>query len=93
MRCPHCENEIPGTVCDACRTVTPDEGAYCMGCGALLDKGDERASRDDGDLDLENRMLCPDGTCIGIVVDGVCTECGKKLKDLKEGSEEERDSS
>jgi hypothetical protein len=24
----------------------------------------------------ENRELCPDGNCLGIVVDGVCNVCG-----------------
>jgi len=27
----------------------------------------------------EERVLCPDGGCIGIIEDGICTECGKKV--------------
>jgi len=31
------------------------------------------------DPDWENRKLCPDGNCIGIIgSDGLCKECGKK---------------
>jgi hypothetical protein len=31
------------------------------------------------ELDLENRQLCPDGACIGVIgPDGRCRECGKK---------------
>jgi hypothetical protein len=26
-------------------------------------------------------VLCPDGTCTGIIVDGKCTECGKPHKE------------
>jgi hypothetical protein len=56
-----------------------------MACGAPLKEGLERVSQheelleDDGELDLENRVLCPDGTCTGIIVDGKCTECGRRV--------------
>jgi len=55
-----------------------------MYCGSVL--GLEEAAGeeprpvyadDDEDLDLDNRVLCPDGSCTGIIVDGRCTECGK----------------
>jgi hypothetical protein len=37
------------------------------------------------DLDLENRRLCPDGACIGVIgPDGRCRECGRK--DLTPGA-------
>ena len=30
------------------------------------------------DLDLENRQLCPDGSCTGVIGDdGRCRECGR----------------
>jgi hypothetical protein len=30
------------------------------------------------ELDLENRQLCPDGSCTGVIGDdGTCKECGK----------------
>ena len=41
---------------------------------------------EDDELDLENRVLCPDGTCTGIVVGGRCTVCGRSPADAeKEG--------
>jgi hypothetical protein len=34
----------------------------------------------DGPLDLESRILCPDGSCIGVIgPDGRCKECGAVL--------------
>ena len=31
------------------------------------------------DIDWENRVLCSDGNCIGVIgPDGLCKECGKK---------------
>jgi len=30
-------------------------------------------------FDLDDRVLCPDGNCTGIIIDGKCTECGKAL--------------
>ena len=35
---------------------------------------------DDGDADWENRTLCSDESCIGVIgPDGRCKECGKPL--------------
>jgi len=79
MKCPYCEKEIPGKSCPDCGAAMPEEARYCMQCGALLDYADESNSTngEEADLDFENRVLCPDGNCTGIIVDGKCTECGK----------------
>ena len=83
MKCPHCDKEIPGTPCPNCGEPVFEGANYCMACGAPLKEGMERVSHheevleDDGELDLESRVLCPDGTCTGIIVDGKCTECGR----------------
>ncbi|MCP4449739.1 MAG: hypothetical protein GY811_31070 [Myxococcales bacterium] len=38
---------------------------------------DESAALDEQPGDFENRRLCPDGACIGVVgLDGTCSECG-----------------
>jgi hypothetical protein len=38
----------------------------------------EQEEADDGDLDWENRTLCVDESCIGVIgKDGRCKECGK----------------
>jgi hypothetical protein len=54
------------------------ESIYCLNCGAhLVEAGAEDSAGQDDDFDLEDRILCPDGTCTGIIVDGKCTECGR----------------
>lgn len=47
-----------------------------MICGVPL-KEEKTGPSAQEDFDPENRILCPDGTCTGIIVDGKCTECGK----------------
>jgi len=49
-----------------------------MQCGTLLEQqhSESPADQDDG-IDLDDRILCPDGTCTGIIIDGRCSECGK----------------
>jgi hypothetical protein len=81
--CPHCSQEIPGTVCPLCGETTPASGRFCMKCGSsLLEPGPAPLDEDD-ELDLENRVLCPDGTCTGIVVGGKCTVCGKRFAEAE----------
>ena len=85
MKCPHCEKEIPGSPCPGCgESVYDDDANYCMACGIPLKESVPPVSRDesfpdddDEDIDFDDRELCPDGTCTGIMVDGRCTECGK----------------
>lgn len=56
------------------------ESQYCMNCGiSLVERQDDSLEEDDG-FDFENRVLCPDGTCTGIIIDGRCVECGKPFK-------------
>jgi len=35
------------------------------------------SQEEDGAVDIENRILCSDGNCIGVVENGVCKLCGK----------------
>lgn len=45
---------------------------------------DESAAADDDPLDLESRVLCPDGNCIGVIgPDGRCKECGMALPEAE----------
>ena len=48
------------------------------------DDGDEEmgvASETSDDSDWENRQLCSDGNCIGVIgPNGRCKECGKRFK-------------
>jgi predicted amidophosphoribosyltransferase len=78
MECPNCHQKISGKECSSCNKEIPEESLYCMYCGADLEMK-VASSRDEEDFDFENRILCPDGTCTGIIVDGKCTECGKTV--------------
>jgi len=80
LKCPHCEKPIPGVSCPECGLETPEGGRYCMSCGALLIVTEEDPVENGDGFDLENRELCPDGACTGIVVEGRCTECGRAVK-------------
>ena len=95
MKCPNCEKEIAGKACPDCGSTMPEEAKYCMECGSLLVEyeDDANSAEFEDDLDFENRVLCPDGTCTGIIVDGKCTECGKPLagNDAAAGTEENGD--
>jgi hypothetical protein len=44
------------------------------------DKPAEDEPEDDGPLDLDRRILCPDGACIGVIgPDGKCKVCGTPM--------------
>jgi hypothetical protein len=83
MKCPHCNQEISGKVCPECGSDTPLESLYCMNCGISLEEEQEEGIEKDNGFDFENRVLCPDGTCTGIIIDGKCVECGKPFKKKK----------
>jgi len=80
MQCPICKAKIPGLICERCGEETPENARYCMHCGnPLTEEGVGSVDVDTEDeFDIENRVLCPDGTCTGIIVNGRCTECGKE---------------
>ncbi len=80
MECPHCHKEIPGKSCSGCGAVVPLESHYCMQCGAYLEDVAEDTPEQDEGFDLDSRILCPDGSCTGIIINGKCTECGKPYK-------------
>jgi DNA-directed RNA polymerase subunit RPC12/RpoP len=80
MECPHCHQEILTSKCPACGGNILIEGRYCMSCGVKLEERSEEVIVDDNGFDPENRILCPDGTCTGIIIDGRCIECGKPFK-------------
>jgi hypothetical protein len=72
MKCPNCDFEISGVVCEACGEETPQGSLYCYKCGAEIE------IEEGGTLDLENRILCSDETCTGVINEkGFCGVCGK----------------
>ncbi|MBW1806300.1 MAG: hypothetical protein JRJ06_08045 [Deltaproteobacteria bacterium] len=77
MECPHCHEEIQGIECPDCSAITPLEGKFCMHCGISLAREVGDAADEEGGFDLGDRILCSDGTCTGIIIDGRCIECGK----------------
>ena len=87
MKCPNCDTEIPGTSCPECGTVSPEDAKYCMECGVSLEAELDDTSDEENVFDLDDRILCPDGTCTGIMVDGKCTECGKTLEEVEKSEE------
>ena len=89
MKCPHCEEEIPGTPCPECGKIVFADANYCSACGIPLKESAKAVHQgknffdhdDEEDIDFDNRVLCPDGTCTGIIVNGRCSECGKVVGD------------
>ncbi len=86
MKCPHCAGDIPGEICPACKGELPAASKYCCWCGeSLAEKGTSAASEggmtaggDEDSIDFAKRLLCSDGSCIGVIgPDGRCKECGK----------------
>jgi uncharacterized OB-fold protein len=68
---------MPGKECPNCGTVVPSESLFCMDCGYKLKTEKKDIDESPDEYDLENRTLCPDGTCTGIIINGRCTECGQ----------------
>ena len=60
-----------------------------MECGVSLVEEVEDTFEDDNGFDLGDRVLCPDGTCTGIIVDGRCSECGKTPDEVKKQEEQQ----
>ena len=87
MKCPHCDKEIPGISCRQCSATTPEGSNYCMACGASVGQEPEEVFEGDNGFDFDNRVLCPDGACTGIIIEGRCTECGIKPGDEEKLSE------
>ena len=81
MRCEDCSREIDVVVCGACGRSVLRLGPFCCHCGGRLeDEGGAFAEvgQQTGELDFSSRVLCSDGTCIGVIDEqGICKVCGK----------------
>ena len=76
LACESCGYEPRNKTCPACAENIMTWAKFCPLCG---EKQKEEARLSNGDpFDMENRRLCPDGNCIGIIgADGRCVICGK----------------
>lgn len=75
MQCPHCGGDLTLAACPHCGGETLPDGNFCCQCGASLET--------EAPPDLANRVLCPDGACIGILNDqGECSVCGFAYKEV-----------
>jgi hypothetical protein len=96
MKCPHCEQALTERSCPHCHAAIVDVGPYCSYCGRRLNAeaagaaepaatGEATAAavnEEMADPDWENRVLCSDGNCIGVIgPDGHCKVCGKPLQE------------
>jgi len=74
MICEKCAQKAETFVWSHCNTDIVKLGPYCYMCGGALTA---ISQEEDGAVDIENRILCSDGNCIGVVENGVCKLCGK----------------
>ena len=93
-RCKECGKEYEGSLPEMSpsdnetRSVTDDtetrsvtEAEEPPSAASDVDEAEEAPKPLDPDDEWENRVLCSDGNCIGIIgPDGKCKECGKPLK-------------
>ncbi|AEB08593.1 hypothetical protein [Desulfobacca acetoxidans] len=80
MKCPHCGGDWKMQICPQCGGETLPEGKFCCHCGAELEV--------ELPPDLANRILCPDGACIGILNEkGECSVCGMAYKAVLESEQ------
>lgn len=79
MLCEQCGKELGTTTCGRCGAVVLRLGLFCYSCGNELGRV-ESANREAAaeDIDFSSRILCSDGTCIGVIDEkGICKVCGK----------------
>lgn len=82
MKCPNCQADLPSRECPECHKSIPKAGKFCAYCGEEVEPHESSSRSDEEGLDFSKRVLCSDGTCIGVINEqGVCSECGKPPED------------
>jgi hypothetical protein len=77
MICPHCGKPLGDKICPSCGSGIFKESSFCHRCGASLGVSPAGPTAEE-DIDFSKRILCSDGTCIGVVDEkGICKVCGK----------------
>jgi hypothetical protein len=86
MKCSHCGQPLSGRICPSCASEILEESLFCHRCGVKLeDSAPELSSIAEEGIDFSKRILCSDGTCIGVVNEkGICKVCGKRYTEEKE---------
>jgi len=82
MKCPHCGKILGQRICPSCQGEILEESLFCHRCGAkVTPSAPETPSSGDDPIDFSNRVLCSDGSCIGVVNEqGICKVCGKPYR-------------
>jgi len=74
MLCEKCAGETESITCTHCGKEVARLGPYCYLCGNELKVHTDQQEEND----FSDRILCSDGSCIGIIDEkGFCRECGK----------------
>ena len=82
LTCETCGQILTSLECKKCQGHNLPDAQYCCYCRASLteeapQKKPDKKSKGDT-YDLDNRVLCSDESCIGIINErGVCTDCGQ----------------
>ena len=78
MLCEKCGSETESITCNHCGNVITKLGPFCYLCGQKFVEAEPALPKaEDEQVDFDDRVLCSDGACIGVVEKGVCKECGK----------------
>ena len=78
MICEKCGQETETIKCPRCGEMVLRLGSFCYQCGSELKAVAAELPEYPGDLDFSKRVLCSDGTCIGVInEEGICKVCGK----------------
>jgi hypothetical protein len=79
MKCPHCQQSLGEKYCPACNSAVLEDSLFCHRCGVPINASPSISqSGEKEENDFSNRILCSDGTCIGVIDDkGFCKVCGK----------------
>ena len=86
MKCFHCGQPLSERICPSCGSEVLEESLFCHRCGVKLENCAPGLSPLEGEgIDFSKRILCKDGTCIGVVNEkGICKVCGKPYTEEKE---------
>ncbi len=81
MKCPHCGQSIATQNCPSCQSEILADSVFCHRCGVKIETAAAAPGGDDDAVDFSKRILCSDGTCIGVVNEqGFCKVCGKPYR-------------